>query len=401
MQMTPSIILAGQPLNALGAIQQGNQAAAQTNALRDQNNLRNLYASQGAGILSGDQGALNALAGLDPAAAMGMQQGQLGMAATRQNMQFDAEKMQMAREQAKLAAAQHAASMTAAERAQAAKELADGLSGAAYFYQKGDRAGYDTFLAQNGIDPSTHPFDAFPAHAAQYEGVLDALKSFDALANPKAPDPLTDEGKRTVDIRHGYIDPNQKPQVDPKEVDKFRKEFSGLPAVKSFSEQSQAYGRIVASAKDPSPAGDLSMIFNFMKVLDPGSVVRESEFATAAQASAWLQQSELLGVDVPRPIAQAIRSIENGQRLSPEQRADFLGRAGALYDNAEQVYKSVEDQFKAIADSRGYPMDQSVINYRYTGDRGDQAGSPPPPPPDGTLSPADDALIQKYLGTGQ
>ena len=187
MQMTPSIILAGQPLNALGAIQQGNQAAAQTNALRDQNNLRNLYASQGAGILAGDQGALNALAGLDPAAAMGMQQGQLGMAATRQNMQFDAEKMQMARDQAKLAAAQHAASMTAAERAQAAKELADGLSGAAYFYQKGDRAGYDTFLAQSGIDPSTHPFDAFPAHAAQYEGVLDALKSFGDMS--AGPDP--------------------------------------------------------------------------------------------------------------------------------------------------------------------------------------------------------------------
>ena len=205
MQMNPSIILAGQPLNALGAIQQGNQAAAQTNALRDQNNLRNLYASQGAGILSGDQGALNALAGLDPAAAMGMQQGQLGMAATRQNMQFDAEKMQMAREQAKLAAAQHAASMTAAERAQAAKELADGLSGAAYFYQKGDRAGYDTFLAQNGIDPSTHPFDAFPAHAAQYEGVLDALKSFDAMANPKEK-PLSSVAKLTADFKAGLID---------------------------------------------------------------------------------------------------------------------------------------------------------------------------------------------------
>ena len=236
MQMNPSIILAGQPLNALGAIQQGNQAAAQTNALRDQNNLRNLYASQGAGILAGDQGALNALAGLDPAAAMGMQQGQLGMAATRQNMQFDAEKMQMAREQAKLAAAQHAASMTAAERAQAAKELADGLSGAAYFYQKGDRAGYDTFLAQNGIDPSTHPFDAFPAHAAQYEGVLDALKSFgDMSAGPdptkgaptgfmwvdpnnraagvvplpgaeKPQGPLTTEGKLKADLDAGRID---------------------------------------------------------------------------------------------------------------------------------------------------------------------------------------------------
>lgn len=394
--MNAGIILAGQPVNVLGSIMDANQAAAQTNALNRQRQLQQLYAAQGAGIANGDPAALNALAGVEPMAALDVQKVRLGMDATRQDMQFSAEKMGLIREEAKRAAAQYAAGLTAQERAAEAQKIEAGLKGAAYFYANKDEAGYNQFLQQNGIDPATHPFEMFPAIASQYDGALEALKTFDTMANPKAPDPLTDEAKRTVDIRHGYIDPNQKPTADPQEVDKFRKEFSGLPAVKAFSEQSQAYGRIVASAKDPSPAGDLAMIFNFMKVLDPGSVVRESEFSTAAQASAWLQQSEQLGIDVPRPIAQAIRSIENGQRLSPEQRADFLGRAGALYDNAEQVYKSVEDQFKSIAESRGYPVDQSVINYRYTGNRGDQAGSQPPGQPV-----SDDALIQKYLGTGQ
>ena len=59
-----------------------------------------------------------------------------------------------------------------------------------------------------------------------------------------------------------------------------RREFSGLPAVKSFAEQASAYGRVVASAEDPSPAGDLALIFNYMKVLDPGSTVRDHPIFT-------------------------------------------------------------------------------------------------------------------------
>ena len=180
MQMNSGLILASQPLNALGAIQQGNQAAAQTNAIRDQNALRALYQSQGAGIANGDAGALNALAGLDPMAAMQAKQAQ-------QSMAFDAEKMQMLRAEAAQKAQAYAASLTAAQREAEAKKIADGISGAGYFFNKGDRAGYDAFLSQNGIDPATHPFDQFPALAAQYGGALDALKNFQTMSAPADP----------------------------------------------------------------------------------------------------------------------------------------------------------------------------------------------------------------------
>ncbi|KKM72396.1 hypothetical protein LCGC14_1420920 [marine sediment metagenome] len=43
-----------------------------------------------------------------------------------------------------------------------------------------------------------------------------------------------------------------------------------------------SFRKLAAAANDPTPAGDLAMIFAFMKIIDPGSVVRESEFATAA-----------------------------------------------------------------------------------------------------------------------
>ena len=71
--MDSRLILAGQQPNLVNALQQGSQAAAQTNAVNDQNKLRQLYQQQGAGIANGDQNALNALAGLNPQASLDVQ----------------------------------------------------------------------------------------------------------------------------------------------------------------------------------------------------------------------------------------------------------------------------------------------------------------------------------------
>ena len=54
--------------------------------------------------------------------------------------------------------------------------------------------------------------------------------------------------------------------------------------VKPYVELGQAYQKIETAAKNPSPAGDIAMVYGFMKVLDPSSVVREGEFATAQNA---------------------------------------------------------------------------------------------------------------------
>jgi len=171
MAYDAGIILQGQPVNVLGAMSAGNQLAAQTQELQRQNALSALYKSQGAGIMNGDPGALNALAQYDPNAALGIKQQQQGMA-------FDAEKMGMLREEAKNAAADRAKALTAEQRAAEAAKLEAGLKGAAFFYQKGDRQGYTNFIQQQGLDPNEFTFDSFPAHAAQIDGVLEAYKTF-------------------------------------------------------------------------------------------------------------------------------------------------------------------------------------------------------------------------------
>lgn len=77
MALNPSIILSGANPDILGAMSRGNELAAQTNTLRDQNALRQVYQTQGAGLLQGNQSSLNALAMIDPVQALNVQGGVL------------------------------------------------------------------------------------------------------------------------------------------------------------------------------------------------------------------------------------------------------------------------------------------------------------------------------------
>lgn len=130
--------------------------------------------------------------------------------------------------------------------------------------------------------------------------------------------------------------------------DKLRKEFE--KGTKDFIKVRDAFGRIQASASDPSAAGDLALIFNFMKVLDPGSTVREGEFATAASAA---------GID-QRLRAQYNKVIE-GTRLGDTQRSDFVNRAQKLYASQLKQYQSHEDYYRGLAET--YNLDPENVVY--------------------------------------
>jgi len=189
--MDAGIILGGQQPDILGAMDKGRAMAESQIGLNRQNALAELYRTQGAQIAAGDQNALNALAGFDPNASLGVQGNILGIQAQKQNMAFSAEEMQMKRDAAKASAAaslqEQAATLTKEQLAQEQQALSEALSGAAFFYQNKDKAGYDAFLTSKGLDPAEFPFEAFPAHAATVEGVLEAMKAFEPA---EAPSPI-------------------------------------------------------------------------------------------------------------------------------------------------------------------------------------------------------------------
>jgi len=129
---------------------------------------------------------------------------------------------------------------------------------------------------------------------------------------------------------------------------KIRNEFRN--ETKTFIDINDAYGRIQSSAVDPSPAGDLSMIFNYMKMLDPGSVVRESEFATAEGAAS-----------VPERLKGAYNKVISGRKLTPQQRADFTNRAGKLYNEALTGFGKRKATFEKLAES--YSLDPTKATF--------------------------------------
>lgn len=121
-----------------------------------------------------------------------------------------------------------------------------------------------------------------------------------------------------------------------------RSEFSGLPIAKSFGEVQTAFDQIQAAIRNPSPAKDLAAATKFMKLLDPGSVVRESELAAAMQAGgAWDR------------LTNYYNQLQTGQKLTPTQRADFANTATELYQAALNRYQPVVERYRGIAQNYG------------------------------------------------
>lgn len=144
------------------------------------------------------------------------------------------------------------------------------------------------------------------------------------------------------------------PNIDVEGESALRKEYTGRADVKSFKEQADAFTRIRAAAEQPDAAGDLALIFNYMKLLDPGSVVREGEFATAQNAA---------GID--ERTRNVWNRLQSGERLSPEQRQEFVSRAGRIYESARTQNSNTERQYQDMAQQYGLDPQRSVPDVSY------------------------------------
>jgi hypothetical protein len=126
---------------------------------------------------------------------------------------------------------------------------------------------------------------------------------------------------------------------------KVRGEYTGQ--LKDFVSVRDAFGRVAAAAEDPSAAGDLALIFNYMKMLDPGSVVREQEFANAQNAAG-----------VPERVRAAYNNALRGERLTDNTRGDFLDRAGRLFSTQLDTANKTREVYGSLADQYGFSRDR-------------------------------------------
>lgn len=197
------------------------------------------------------------------------------------------------------------------------------------------------------------------AEATRKKGLKDANKTSSALraiGTPeaiKAADMIDANPTIAKEIYTQYVKTSMEAPTKSREGESaLRKEFTGQAAVKDFAKQSSAFGRVVASAQEPSAAGDLALIFNYMKVLDPGSTVREGEFATAQNAAG-----------IPGRVQSLYNSIISGERLNPEQRNDFVDRSRRLYEQSAGEYQGLRDKYVGIAQEYNYDVERTVPDF--------------------------------------
>jgi hypothetical protein len=123
---------------------------------------------------------------------------------------------------------------------------------------------------------------------------------------------------------------------------KLRGDFRSEPIYKAHQDVQSAYSQISTALKQNSPAGDLAGATKLMKILDPGSVVRESELGMAMAASGALDR-----------LYNYADMVTRGTKLTPTQRQDFQVLADSLYAESANLYNAKRGEYEGIAQRNG------------------------------------------------
>ena len=127
-----------------------------------------------------------------------------------------------------------------------------------------------------------------------------------------------------------------------------RKEFTAQSS--EFSDALLGFEKVqnAAMSKKPSGASDIALVFGYMKVLDPNSVVREGEFATAANAGG-----------VGETIRNYYNKIIEGTLLTDKVRKQFVSSARTQFQPYLTKQQAREDSFTGLTNS--YGLDASKV----------------------------------------
>lgn len=155
---------------------------------------------------------------------------------------------------------------------------------------------------------------------------------------------------------------NKSGDVNFKAETSLRKEFASTQ--KDYNVINTAYNNLNQLSKSNTPQAQISLLYQFMKIQDPNSVVRESEFATAASAGSYGDK-----------IQNAVTRLMNGQRLTNDQVKGFVNAAGNLYTAQRQSFTKSKKYYQGLANEYGLNPDRITYDG---GDSLDTSGNKPP-----------------------
>lgn len=211
--------------------------------------------------------------------------------------------------------------------AAADKAVADATTAQATATNAPERAAADAAKARADADKAT-------VEAKYAEGVAkDAIKKRAAdlgLTTAQTNQALASTRKLNTEIQKAAVElealkatGGRDPEKTFAQEEKIRKEWQGRS--KMYSELQGTFNTLQASASSANGPGDIALITGFMKMLDPGSVVRETEFATARDTAGLFTQ-----------LQNRLEKAQNGQLLSPQQRKEYVALSQKYLDSAKK-----------------------------------------------------------------
>ena len=151
---------------------------------------------------------------------------------------------------------------------------------------------------------------------------------------------------------------------------KLRNDFKSEPIYKDFADMQSAHKQIKAGLSQGTPIGDVAVATKIMKLLDPGSVVRESELGIAMAASGRMDR-----------LKNYMQMQMSGEKLTPQMRKDFGALADELMAAATQSYNAKRSEYASMG--ARYGLDESVLGPAFKA-----------PKPSGDVRSEADAIIR-------
>lgn len=130
-----------------------------------------------------------------------------------------------------------------------------------------------------------------------------------------------------------------------------RKELTGNKALTNFQEVANRYDVLQKAISDPSAVADVDFAVNVAKILDPTSVVRESE------------QGQILdSTSIPTQILGTLnKAIGGGQRLPEATRNSLIELAKRHYDTQKTAVDTLREQYSRLATEAGVKPEDVVV----------------------------------------
>lgn len=186
-----------------------------------------------------------------------------------------------------------------------------------------------------------------PEDTSDYKNFLKVKAEFDAKGIPITFNQYQDlEANRKRPVTNVNVNTGQQGFDN---ALKLRTDFRNEPIYKGFEEVKSANNQIKQAAAMATPAGDLAAATKIMKILDPGSVVRESELGMAMAASGLEDR-----------VKNYANMVITGQKLTPTQRKDFTELGQQLYNISAEQFNVKRNEYASIAERNKLDVDTAV-----------------------------------------